>query len=198
MALSRAMRHGLAILLVALPVAALAAAGNGWVQIPGGRFESAFDFEDVDTLRVPPFELQRRPVTNAEFLAFVQAPPEWRRDRVASVLADERYLQHWPAAAALESDAQRRQPVVDLSCVAAWRERILAWYSEPTRKVLPRAGLQAPNAYGVQDIHGLVWEWTEDFSSLLMDPESRNQGDPGKAKFCGAGALSIDDRDNYA
>ena len=31
-----------------------------------------------------------------------------------------------------------------------------------------------------------------------MDPESRNQGDPGKAKFCGAGALSIDDKENYA
>jgi len=233
MALPRAMRRSLAILFVALPVAAFAAAGNGWVQVPGGSFESAIDFEDVDTLRVAPFELQRRPVTNAEFLAFVQARPEWRRDRVASVLADGRYLQHWPEATALESDAQGRQPVVNVSWFAAqayceaqgarlptwaeweyvaaadetrrdarrdpaWRERILAWYSEPTRKVLPRAGLRAPNAYGVQDIHGLVWEWTEDFSSLLMDPESRNQGDPGKAKFCGAGALSIDDRDNYA
>jgi formylglycine-generating enzyme required for sulfatase activity len=50
----------------------------------------------------------------------------------------------------------------------------------------------------VQDLHGLVWEWTDDFSSLLVDPESRNQGDPDKGRFCGAGALSMDDRDNYA
>ena len=228
-----ALRRTLSVLLVALPVAALAAAGSGWVEIPGGRFESAIDFEDVDQLRIEPFELQRRPVTNAEFLAFVQAHPEWRRDRVATVLADARYLQHWAGATALESEAQGLQPVVNVSWFAAqayceaqgarlptwgeweyvaaadetrrdarrdpaWRERILTWYSEPARKQLPRAGLQAANAYGVQDMHGLVWEWTEDFSALLMDPESRNQGDPGTAKFCGAGALSIDDRDNYA
>ena len=28
--------------------------------------------------------------------------------------------------------------------------------------------------------------------------DNRNQGDPDTAKFCGAGALSMDDRDNYA
>src|SRR5690606_28606424 len=78
----------------------------------------------------------------------------------------------------------------------AWRERILAWYSQPSNQALPRAGLQVPNADGVQDLHGLVWDWTDDFSSLLVDPESRNQGDPDKSKFCGAGDLSIDDSDN--
>ena len=98
----------------------------------------------------------------------------------------------WEYAAA--ADETRRDARAD----PVWRERILTWYSEPARKALPRAGLQNPNAYGVQDLHGLVWEWTDDFSSLLMDPESRNQGDPGKAKFCGAGALSIDDKENYA
>lgn len=80
----------------------------------------------------------------------------------------------------------------------AWRERILAWYSRPSRGELPRAGLQAANAYGVRDIHGLVWEWTEDYSALLVDVDNRNQGDPDKAKFCGAGGLSMRDRDNYA
>ncbi|MDQ2703013.1 MAG: formylglycine-generating enzyme family protein, partial [Pseudomonadota bacterium] len=207
--------------------------GNGWVELPGGRFKSAIDFEDVDTLKVAPFEMQKRPVTNAEFLAFAKANPQWRRDKVAQILADSRYLQHWPTATKLADDAQAAQPVVNVSWFAAqaycesldarlptwaeweyaaaanesqrdarknpvWRERILSWYSEPARKGLPRAGLQTPNAYGVQDLHGLVWEWTDDFSALLMDPESRNQGDPDKSQFCGAGALSIDDRENYA
>ncbi|MGH8029783.1 MAG: formylglycine-generating enzyme family protein [Arenimonas sp.] len=80
----------------------------------------------------------------------------------------------------------------------AWRERILGWYSRPSTHALPRAGLQAPNVYGVQDLHGLVWEWTEDYSALLIDADNRNQGDPDLSRFCGAGALSMNDLDNYA
>ena len=98
----------------------------------------------------------------------------------------------WEYAAAADETRRdaRKDPV--------WRERILAWYSRPSNTALPRAGLQTPNAYGVQDLHGLVWEWTDDFSSLLVDADNRNQGDPDNARFCGAGALSMDDRDNYA
>ena len=55
-----------------------------------------------------------------------------------------------------------------------------------------------PNAYGVRDLHGLVWEWTDDYSSLLVSGDNRNQGDADVAKFCGAGALAMDDRENYA
>ncbi|PZO62392.1 MAG: hypothetical protein DI635_11940 [Pseudoxanthomonas suwonensis] len=79
-----------------------------------------------------------------------------------------------------------------------WRERILRWYSKPSRGALPRVGLQAANAYGVRDIHGLVWEWTEDYSALLVDVDNRKQGDADSSRFCGAGALSMNDRDNYA
>ena len=98
----------------------------------------------------------------------------------------------WEYAAA--ADETRRDARQD----PAWRERILGWYSRPSNVALPRVGLQAPNAWGVQDLHGLVWEWTEDASSLLVGSDNRTQGDPDKAKFCGAGALSMDDRENYA
>jgi formylglycine-generating enzyme required for sulfatase activity len=50
----------------------------------------------------------------------------------------------------------------------------------------------------VQDLHGLVWEWTDDYSSLMVSSDNRNQGDADKLKFCGAGAISMRDRDNYA
>lgn len=227
------MRRGLALLLAALPVAALAAAGNGWVPLPGGDFRSALKYEDVRKVRVAPFELQKRPVTNAEFLAFVKAHPQWRRDRVATVLAEPRYLSHWAGPVALGDTALPDQPVVQVSWFAAsayceaqggrlptwseweyaaaadetrhdarkdpvWRERILGWYSQPSNHALPRAGLQTPNAWGVQDLHGLVWEWTDDFSSLLVSSDNRVQGDADNFKFCGAGALSMDDRENYA
>ena len=98
----------------------------------------------------------------------------------------------WEYVAA--ADERRRDARKD----PAWRERILAWYSRPSNTALPRAGLQTPNAYGLQDVHGLVWEWTEDFASLLVSADNREQGDPDEKKFCGAGALSMNDRDNYA
>lgn len=49
-----------------------------------------------------------------------------------------------------------------------------------------------------QDLHGLVWEWVDDFNALIVSGDSRDQGDPDKLKFFGAGALSLKDRENYA
>ena len=59
-------------------------------------------------------------------------------------------------------------------------------------------GSTAPDVHGVQDLHGLVWEWVHDFNALFIAGDSRTQGDPDKLKFCGAGALSVIDRDSYA
>jgi formylglycine-generating enzyme required for sulfatase activity len=92
------------------------------------------------------------------------------------------------AADATRSDA-RRDP--------AWQRQILAWYEQPTPAILPAVG-GAPNAYGVRDLHGAIWEWVDDFNALFIAGDSRTQGDPDKLKFCGAGALNIIDRDSYA
>jgi formylglycine-generating enzyme required for sulfatase activity len=228
------MRRLVALLLIVLPVAGLVAGAGPYVKLPGGAFRTALKYEDQKNgVRIAPFELMRTPVTNAQFLAFVQAHPRWRRDRVARVFAEDRYLAHWPSPTALSGDVQGKQPVTQVSWFAAsafcesqgarlptwseweyaaaadetrrdarrdpaWRERILSWYSRPSTQALPRAGLQTANAYGVQDLHGLVWEWTDDFSSLLVSGDNRNQGDADNTKFCGAGALSMNDRDNYA
>jgi formylglycine-generating enzyme required for sulfatase activity len=229
------MRRVAAALLVVLPVVGLVAGVGPYVKLPGGGFRTALKYEDQKggQVRIAPFELMRTPVTNAQFLAFASTHPQWRRDRIARVFGDARYLAHWPTPNRLAGPAQAQQPVTQVSWFAAqaycasqgarlptwaeweyaaaadetrrdarkdpaWRERILSWYSRPSSKALPRAGLQMPNAYGVQDLHGLVWEWTDDFSALLVSGDNRNQGDADKSKFCGAGALSMNDRDNYA
>jgi formylglycine-generating enzyme required for sulfatase activity len=44
----------------------------------------------------------------------------------------------------------------------------------------------------------LIWEWVGDYASLMISGDNRNQGDPDLLKFCGAGALSTQDRENYA
>jgi formylglycine-generating enzyme required for sulfatase activity len=211
-----------------------ATVNTDYVTLPGGPFRTALKYDDeTKPLRIHAFQLMRTPVTNLQYLAFVQAQPQWRRGRVAEVFAEPRYLSHWAAPQSLGGTALPGQPVVQVSwfaaqayCAAqgarlptwseweyaaaadetrrdarmdpAWRERILSWYSKPSRQALARAGLQGPNVYGVQDLHGLVWEWTEDFSSLLVSSDDRNQDNANTAKFCGAGALAMDDRENYA
>jgi len=97
----------------------------------------------------------------------------------------------WEYAAAADETRQdaRRDP--------RWRQRILSWYARPGNTPLAAVG-GAANRFGVQDLHGLVWEWVDDFNALFIAGDSRTQGDPDLLKFCGAGAISVIDRDSYA
>ena len=217
-----------------LPLVAWAGENGRYVRIPAGAFATALKYEDArGPAAIGSFEIMKRPVTNAEFLAFVKSNPAWRRDRAPSVFAGPGYLGHWSEPQRLSEAGQGGQPVTRVSWFAAnayceargarlprwieweyvaaadatrrdarrdpaWRERILGWYARPSSHALPKAGAQLPNAYGVQDLHGVVWEWTDDYLALLVSSDNREQGDPNRARFCGAGALSIDDRENYA
>ena len=76
-------------LLACVRVASMAQAGSGDVKLPGGAFSSVLKYEDNGSrVRVAPFTLMSLPVTNADFLAFVRAHPQWRRDAVPSVFAE--------------------------------------------------------------------------------------------------------------
>ena len=88
-----------ALLVLALMPAAANAATGDWARLPGGEFRSALRYEDTGgTVRVAPFEMQRQPVSNAEFAAFVRANPEWQRGQAPEVFAEARYLQNWQSA----------------------------------------------------------------------------------------------------
>jgi len=204
-----------------------------YVALPGGTFASVLpaDEKSADAV-VLPFRLRSEPVTNAEYLAFVTQHPEWRRERVARVFAEARYLAHWQADLVLGGNAPPTQPVTQVSWFAAqaycesegarlplwnewefaaaadatrsdarsdplWREAMLSWYAKPSGTPLPGIG-GAANVYGLRDMQGLVWEWVDDFNALLVASDSRDQNDPDRLKFCGAGALNLRDRENYA
>jgi formylglycine-generating enzyme required for sulfatase activity len=203
-----------------------------YIAVPGAAFQSVLPTADTPlAVDVAPFQMRVEPVSNGEFLAFVERHPEWRRDRVPSVFAESRYLEQWPAAAAIAPE-QAAQPVIKVSWFAAqayceseqarlprwheweyaaaaddtrrdartdpeWRNRILAWYARPSESPPQAVGGEA-NVYGLRDMHGLVWEWVDDFNALMVSADNREQGDPDLLKFCGAGALSMQDRDNYA
>ena len=84
-----------------------AAAGPAadYVAIPATAFASVISIEgDAKPRPIAAYAMRTTPVTNGEFLGFVGAHPEWRRDRVPSVFADSRYLSHWREAQRLAPD----------------------------------------------------------------------------------------------
>ena len=79
-----------------------------------------------------------------------------------------------------------------------WRQTILDWYARPATAGLPASGSTTPNYYGVRDVHGVVWEWVLDLGSMMVSADNREQGDPDLKRFCGTGALTMEQKDNYA
>jgi formylglycine-generating enzyme required for sulfatase activity len=63
---------------------------------------------------------------------------------------------------------------------------------------MPVVGSSPANFYGVKDLHGVIWEWVRDFNSMLIGTDNREQGGADVLKFCGAGALSMEKKENYA
>ena len=128
--------------------------------------------------------LAQQPVTNVSWFA-AEAYCESEGARLP-------IWHEWEMAAAADETRHdaRNDPV--------WRERILGWYSQASGKELAAVGLTPKNAWGVYNMHGLVWEWVEDFSGMMISADSRERGDTDILRFCGAGATSTQDNDNYA
>lgn len=94
-------------------------------------------------------------------------------------------------AAANETTADARE-------LPQWRQEILAWYSDAGGSHLPEVRRRAANYYKVYDTHGLVWEWVDDYNSLLVTGDNREQGGADTLQFCGAGAITMEEKENYA
>jgi formylglycine-generating enzyme required for sulfatase activity len=101
-----------------------------------------------------------------------------------------------PSEAEWELTATAGEQTADSRNEPAWRQRILAWYAAPSAH-LPAVGSTPPNFWGVQDLHGVVWEWVLDFNSTLVSSDARENGDKDKLRFCGAGSLAADDKTDY-
>src|SRR3954447_19913596 len=95
-------RRKMYFVLLALVLLSTPAPAADYVTVPGGTFASVLPADaNAADVTVAPFRLRREPVTNAEFVAFVTANPQWRRDRIARVFAQASYLQHWQSATQL-------------------------------------------------------------------------------------------------
>lgn len=116
------MRHRLAVALAmqVIVMGAALAEPPREVLVPAGVLRPFYaPSEKEREVRIEAFWLDRRPVTNQDFAAFVKAHPRWRRDRVSRLFAEAEYLVHWRSADEPGDPALANRPVVRVSWFAA-------------------------------------------------------------------------------
>lgn len=127
--MTQAVRRGV---LAGIVVGALAGAGatpafagppTEMVRVGPGALRPLYaPAPGITEIMVAPFLLDRLPVTNGQFLAFVVAHPDglrWRRGAVPRLFADDGYLAHWTGPLSLGQEAHADQPVTRVSWFAA-------------------------------------------------------------------------------
>ena len=120
----------IALIAIAVPGTAMASAGvrgepvrptgtRDMARLPAGTYRPLHTMPGDDAVHVAAFALDRRPVTRAEFLAFVRLNPAWRRGSVRPLVAEPSYLAQWPGVLDAGSGRDLQLPVTGVSWFAA-------------------------------------------------------------------------------
>src|SRR5699024_3096541 len=129
-------------------------------------------------------QIRNSPVTNTSWFA-ARAYARWKGMRLPS-------LDEWEYVAS----ASRYEPLASRD--SSFVNRILDWYSRPNPETMPPVGQGEPSFHGIYDMHGLVWEWVEDFNTVFITGEPRTDQGELKQLFCAAGSKGAVDKENYA
>lgn len=94
--------------------------------------------------------------------------------------------------------AAANDTMADARVLPEWRQDILSWYSRSGGGKIGDVRGGKANYYEVFDTHGLIWEWVDDFNAFLVSGDNREQGGADQLQFCGAGAITMEEKENYA
>ncbi|WP_242928921.1 formylglycine-generating enzyme family protein [Pontibacter vulgaris] len=89
-------------------------------QVKGGTFVPLYG-SNGKAVSVQGFRMDKYPVTNAEYAAFVTKNPKWKKHAVKKLFADANYLRHWTSDSNVGKNADKlsNSPVVNVSWFAA-------------------------------------------------------------------------------
>ena len=79
-----------------------------------------------------------------------------------------------------------------------FKKQLSEWYSTLAPEHLPTVGKNRANFFGLQDMHGLVWEWVADFNTAMVTGDARGDSGLDRQLFCGSGAQGATDVTDYA
>lgn len=103
-----------------------------------------------------------------------------------------------PSVAEWEYVAQASRTQKDGSQEKGYNQKILDWYSKAEKQITSEVGKDEANYWGVHNMHGLIWEWTEDFNSNLISGESRGDSSVNKELYCASGSAGAVNPSDYA
>ena len=106
------------ILIIGFFCSASFAQEREMARVNGGEFLPLYGVDSA-RVRIKDFLLDIYPVTNADFLKFVQENPEWSRSRAKKLFVDERYLYHWKNDLSLGEEVLENSPITNVSWFAA-------------------------------------------------------------------------------
>lgn len=101
------------------------------MKIDSGSYRAFIGKDSGRIVKVPTFYLDESPITNAEYLQFLKANPQWAKSKVKRLYADSTYLQHWKSDFEIPENLSPNAPVTNVSWFAA-RE-----YAKSVGKRLP-------------------------------------------------------------
>lgn len=124
------------------------------------------------------------PVTNVSWFA-ARAYARWQDKRLPTVSEWEMV----GIASETQADGRKEND---------YYNRILEWYGQPNRPIHLWESDTYRNFHGVYGMHGLIWEWVDDFNTALVTGESRGDTDLERNLFCGSGSVNSSNFRDYA
>lgn len=103
-----------------------------------------------------------------------------------------------PTVAEWEYVAQASFIQKDGSQEKGYNQKILDWYAKAAKQAPTEVGKDKPNYWGVHNMHGLIWEWTDDFNANLVSGESRGDSTVNQDLYCASGSAGAVNPSDYA